>query len=291
MMEKYVAYLQKTQQLDGGFGYYKNDGSMVEPTCYALMALNAYNLKENNIKKAIEWLLSMQNSDGGWFLFEDDNMSSPFSTGLAVLALNELNTVKFASEIKNAITYLETVKGFHTTGTMDEDAWGWNPGGFISIEPTAYAILALKATKSKANRRIHEGEKFFYDNKCYCGGWTYGYPVDANAPDSKEVIYKPLEPQLHITALVLLATYDSQKEFTEHYNYILRAYKTSYCPLSLSLAAMAVDCYEKDSIDIVKRVNQLMQKDEYVSQMPIFNALSLLANLLPEGKNPLCLRK
>ena len=53
----------------------------------------------------------------------------------------------------------------------DLRAWSWTPGAFSWIEPTAYALIALKslvATRQAgpASDRIAEGERLIYDRMC-----------------------------------------------------------------------------------------------------------------------------
>jgi hypothetical protein len=290
MIDKYRDFIINNQLLDGGFGYYKKDSSLAEPGFYCLLALIAFDKTIRPVEAGIKWLLSLQNNDGGWLLFKDDNLSSPLATALALIVLAEYNADKYKPIINDGKAYLEKANGFHTTKTMSQNAWGWNKGGFISIEPSAYAVIGLRKAHSTEEKRIKEAEQFFLQNRCESGGWTYGYPIDTNHPDSKKVYSIPLTPQIHITALVLMAAQGRFKPLDKDFELIIREYDKSYCPLSLALSVLAFNSYGQDARPILNRLNEIMLKDDYLAQMPFYNALSLLANLTTKGINPLCLK-
>lgn len=289
MIENLITFILNNQQLDGGFGYYKHANSSVEPTCYSILALNSFDPKLIQIKDSIKCLLSLQNNDGGWLLFKDDNLSSPVATALALITMKNIDPERYSAPLNRGLKYLETVEGFYTTEEMDENAWGWNKGCFIAIDPSAYAVIALKMLNSTDKNRIEQGEKFFIHNTCDAGGWTYGYPVDKNDPESIQVFNNILLPQLHITSLVLLALQGKKLNVSQHINLILREYANSFCPLSLSLAVLALDSYKEENQLVLNHLNKVMTEDDYAKNVLFYNSLAALANLSKKGINPLCL--
>lgn len=291
MIEKYIENVLNQQDPSGGFAYINHRGGMVEPTCYSLMALNKFNPESTNFNRAINWLLSLQNTDGGWKLFDIDDISSPYSTSIAVITLNQIDKNIYSGEIQRGIKYLESRLEYFKNKELCYNVWGWNKGTYIGIEPTAYAVLALKLLNSTNTERIKEGEKFFLSSACLNNGWTFGYPFDRNNPASTSIIYIPVEPQLSITALVLLALQGSNVNLSKHMNLVLKDYKKSYCPMSLSLSILALNAYGEETSDIIKWLNNLMKTDNYVKDKVIYNALSALANQVNSGYNPLCINK
>ena len=87
---------------------------------------------------------------------------------------------------------------------MDLVGWPWVNGTFSWVEPTAYAVMALKRLRRQlppdATRdRIDEAEELFADRACSDGGWNYG---------NTRVFDEDLWSYPDTTALVLLALAD-----------------------------------------------------------------------------------
>ena len=77
--------------------------------------------------------------------------------------------------------------------------WPWTEGTFSWVEPTAYAVLALRAVSPRsaaAAARIDEGERLILDRVCSDGGWNYG---------NRRVLGEDLWSYPDTTALALLA--------------------------------------------------------------------------------------
>ena len=291
MIEDYIKYILSQQCSSGGFGYINNKCAMIEPTCYSLLALYKHDTKSDNFIRASDWLLSLQEMDGGWKLFDIDDISSPYGTSIAIITLNQMDKNRYIKETQAGIRYLETQSEYFKNNELCYNAWGWNKGTFIGIEPTAYAVLSLKLLNSTKEERIKEGEKFFLSSVCLNNGWTFGYPIDRNNPASTSVVYAPVEAQLNITALVLLALQGTKTNLSDHINLLLKDYKNSYCPMSLSLSVLALDAYREKTSNIVKHLNNIMKTDKYVKDKVIYNALSALANQVKLGYNPLCMNR
>jgi hypothetical protein len=58
--------------------------------------------------------------------------------------------------------------------------WSWVDGTFSWVEPTSYALLALKAAGIRKHDRILEAERLLCDRVCSDGGWNYGNPQVRN---------------------------------------------------------------------------------------------------------------
>ena len=167
------------------------------------------------------------------------------------------------------------------------DVWGWNHYTNIGTEPTALVVLALKHLESLPETRGGQAARFFADTKCDYGGWSYGAAVDKNDPESTSPVCTVLPPQLHVTALVMLAMQDRQDDFRDGLGIIESAYPGSSCPFSLALSAFAVDVYGGDVRPVLERLNGLMANDHQVRDLVYYRALAAAANQTLEGRNPL----
>jgi hypothetical protein len=79
--------------------------------------------------------------------------------------------------------------------------WPWSPGTFSWVEPTAWAIMAVRRwhrvrPSLDAAARVSEAERLLLDRACAIGGWNYGNPA---------AFGHELRPHVPTTALALLA--------------------------------------------------------------------------------------
>ncbi len=287
--EDSINYVQGHQQPDGGFPYRPAGGSVLEATAFSIMALWGYDPKGAALRRAAAFLASLQNNDGGFFLFPGDDLSSAYGTALAAVALKTVDAPGHKKRLEEAAFYLRNEHRYVRSQDLDEDVWGWNYYTYVGPAPTAAAVLALKHLGSLPNSREEQAVQFFAHTKCDYGGWTYGAPMDKSDPKSESPVCTVLPPQLHVTALVLLAMQDKRDEFRDGIDVITGLWPASRCPLSLSLSALAMDCYGQNSRSIVDRLNEIMAADPQVRNLVFYQALAALANFTQAGKNPLCL--
>lgn len=289
VLEPYLDFVLAHQEEDGGFPYRSAEGSVLESTAFCLLALEGYNRALEAIGRGLSYLLSLQNETGGWFLYRNDTRSSAYATALSLLILDRIDRQQYQDRIEDGIRFLGNTRRYVHDETMDENVWGWNDQTFVGPEPTAMVALVLKHLNALSDQQAGEVERFFKDNMCRRGGWTFGYPVDSHQRESIASDRAILVPQLHITALVLLCMQDKKGEYISHFGVIQEQYPLSFCPLSLSLSALAYDCYRMDNRKVVQRLNKIMTEDHQVAQVVFYNALAALANLTEKGVNPLCL--
>ena len=88
----------------------------------------------------------------------------------------------------------------------------------------------------------------------------------------------------------MLAMQDKKDAFRDGLKIIdEQAFQSPAAPLSLSLGALAVDCYGGDNRGLLDRLNGLVEEDTQVRDNVFYRALAGLANLTRAGHNPLCL--
>lgn len=289
MTGSYLEFVLAHQESDGGFPYRPGEGSALESTAFCLLAVGGWGRAAAEADRGLSFLLSLQNKTGGWRLFPVDTSNSAYATALSLLVLKRFSPERHQDPIQRAVRFLDSSRHYTRDEAMDEDVWGWNDRTYIGAEPTAAVILALKHFKALSPRRAQEAEKFFKDTMCASGGWTYGYPVDSEERRGALASRELLVPQLHLTALVLLCMQDRQDDFKDSLKVIPEQFPGSHCPLSLSLSALALDCYRSNNRAVVERLNKIMAEDRQVSWVVFYNALSALAELTENGWNPLCL--
>lgn len=210
-LDQRLETLRRHQNPDGGWGYFPGKRSWLEPTAYALLALQA-EAASPAWQKGWRLLRSWQREDGAW----QPNGHVPeahWSTALAV-SLHCANRIHDAA-FRKGVDWLLATSGSETrlfarlvamisespTGhDLKFRGWPWRPETTAWIEPTAHTLVALKKAApqvkdAELSRRIVLGEGMILGRRCADGGWNYG---------SKNVLGIDLPSYPETTALALL---------------------------------------------------------------------------------------
>ena len=185
---------------DGGWPYKAGLASRVEPTALAALALGPASPASSGARA---WLARAQQRDGSWSAAEGASRSA-WPTPLAMLALAADPAGAAADRITRATRFLlsarpavlEDAGPVKLRGTLR--GWAWTADAFSWVEPTSYAILALKkcfnpdvgAGDSGAGpgftkdlrARLGEAEAMLRDRMCEGGGWNFGNPAAFGVP-------------------------------------------------------------------------------------------------------------
>jgi hypothetical protein len=152
--------------------------------------------------------------------------------------------------------------------------WSWVPNSFSWVEPTSYALTALKKVRTlipdeKLNARIHEGEAMIYDRMCKGGGWNYG---------NSKVLDYALWPYPDITAVALIALQDRSGE-TANQRSLQALQKTAAeanSGLASSWAAICLRIYGQEIREWQSRIEKGFEKTGFLGETKTL-ALALLA--------------
>ena len=198
---------------DGGWGYYPGRSSRLEPTCWALLALRDA-LPEAGLRTVIErWP-----SEGGLLLERAGGESNYAFHALGLLVLHAFRA-EHADTNARLIRGLQGVSLFRVDGANTSNrqnntlqGWSWIPATFSWVEPTAWALLALKKFRSVApaqieSGRLAEAEALLIDRGCVQGGWNYG---------NSNMFGRELHPYVPTTAIALLALQDRSRADAFH---------------------------------------------------------------------------
>jgi hypothetical protein len=114
----------------------------------------------------------------------------------------ELRARLSITALVDGVTCAKGVRIAESTINRQDDAlqgWSWIDGTFSWVEPTCWALLALKAAAALfpvVETRINEGERLLIDRCCDAGGWNYG---------NSNMLGQALHPYVPTTALALMA--------------------------------------------------------------------------------------
>lgn len=212
--------LVASQNRDGGWGAQHGRASSTEITALATLALGRLDTPAARARAGhgLRWLAARQHDDGGWPVSARVDDSS-WATALAVLTLDVLGHEP-ARAVRGARWLLRRTPRSHGVAISvlhrfapstlavrvnpDLKGWAWTADAASFVEPTCYALLALKRVGrhlpgAAVAERIDEAERMVYDRMCRDGGWNYGNSI---------VLEAELWPYADVTALALLALAD-----------------------------------------------------------------------------------
>jgi len=185
-----LAVLRKTQNPDGGWGYFAGKSSWLEPTAYAALALAG----EPAADRAWKLLSSWQLPDGSWRPAAEVQVSS---WGTSLCATIAMTRDEWGQPLQNGVKWLVGSNGVESgwlnviaarlrlvkqERDVSLKSWPWKPGNSGWVEPTVHALVALKQASAKIwsgelRSRVEMGEAQLMDVRSRDGGWNYGSPA------------------------------------------------------------------------------------------------------------------
>ena len=270
MLDRIITELLQNQNPNGGWGAVRGKRSNTETTSLAVMALQALagETPANNRRRGIEWLVRQQNPNHSWPLNETVTAGS-WTTALAITALGD--SAEHSERARAAARWLLEQKGskpgilaeiiLWATGksgvnklNKDLIGWSWVPSSFSWVEPTSYALIALKKQRphlagTNVDERIRQADAMIYDRMCAGGGWNYG---------NSKVLDYALWPYPDITALALIAMQDhaSEKANQESLQILSKLARETGSGFALCWAAICLNLYGRDNSELLKQIDK-----------------------------------
>jgi len=186
-----ASHLKNLQNADGGWGFHSGGPSRVEPTSWAALALRDSDIE---FRKAVRFLQSKQHTDGSWPACEEMNAGS-WVTSLACSVLGTES--QFGKNVAAGLAWLcddfprdsspwrrllqRLRPQLHVAWNDSYRGWGWTPRTSSWVEPTAFALMALRDASPQhlpgnAADRRSSAIALLYDRMCPGGGWNCGNP-------------------------------------------------------------------------------------------------------------------
>lgn len=208
-----ISRLRAAAHPDGGWGYAPSSAPTAEPTSLAVLALHATH--DSSVAELIQsgaaWLARRQRHDGAVEAVTGLHETA-WTTSLAVLAWGRAAPDRTASSIARGVDWLAhavgrtgAVKlsdGQHDTSIV---GWSWVENTHSWVEPTAYAVMALRVAGAGDHARTRDGVRLLRDRAIPSGGWNYG---------NSQVLASTLRPFPETTGVALAALAGLERDAT-----------------------------------------------------------------------------
>ncbi len=264
----YLARLQFLQNEDGGWGFNAGCASRVEPTAWALLALQEFASSfpvHETLDRGLRFLVAAQLTDGSWASAPGQSEGC-WVTSLACWAF--LEHPQHVASLLRGMSWLNADRprdsGFwwRLARKLTErrrindqssalNGWSWTPHTASWVEPTCYALMALrsKAAASLANLqpRLKIAEAMLYDRMCPGGGWNCGNPRVYGAAG---------QPQVGPTvwALIALRGNSQRPEVGQSLDWLEGVQTDIQSPESLALAEIGLSVHGRQTATLTEKL-------------------------------------
>ena len=301
--EKIDGYLLRSMQPLGCWSYKVGGGPSMEATAWCSFALSSRD--EGVARTSGQYLIKIQNEDGGWSTAPDTGFSD-WVSGPVLMALRQINKLQKSKAtdkvIKKAlIHFADSRPAFYPVvgrlllliskgpeGVSFPRGWPWDPECFHWVEPTSYHLFALKVPGLPEHevfeRIIKHANKYILKRVCKGGGWNYG---------NRETLGAYLTPFRVTTAEALLALQDveSHPAIDQSLKHLLTYSKDDTSTLGLAWSIICLDAYKKEYERELSFLLARQKEDGSFTNNNVANALSSIALSCAQGANPLTFDK
>jgi uncharacterized protein (DUF362 family) len=190
---------------DGGYGYHAGKASHPEPTCLALLALGTAREQFAQALANAQTALDRNRQPDGGYRLAVGRPEAGWPTAIALYTKLHLGAAP--ESVKPTVERVlsvesRAIKKDPETADMESDidlslvGWPWTAANFGWVEPTSWAVLALRAAGLEQHPRVQQGLKLLLDRAFDSGGANYGNRV---------VLGTATEPIPGPSAILLLA--------------------------------------------------------------------------------------
>jgi uncharacterized protein (DUF362 family) len=203
-VDAYLSYLEELAQQahpEGGWGYAPGQSPQLEPTCVGLLALSLRPEQYGDaIVKARGLIEQAGRSDGSYRLLKARE-EAIWPTALVLFVKSVLDAQATAPTVGYLLNVRSRVPDNPEAGELHDidlklTGWPWAEKNFSWVEPTSWAVLALRAQGQQQHPRVQEGIRMLLDRAMDTGGINYG---------NRRILGKLTDPIPGPTALMLLA--------------------------------------------------------------------------------------
>lgn len=270
--------LTRAVNAEGGWGYRPGAPTCAEPTALAAIALARSGDYPHGWINALTVLAGMQRPSGAIGVTSDADTPA-WPTALAILAwsMAPKTSSDFCGCIERACACLEGISGTplplrpdilgHNTRLV---GWPWVDGTHSWVEPTAYAVMAMRVAGKSDHPRTLEAVELLLDRTVTGGGWNYGNP---------QVFGTDLRPFPATTGVVLTALVGEPRDrrIDEGITYLTDELKHIRAPMSLAWSIIGLSMWDARPAVADERIADCADRASQLSELTIHDSLLLIA--------------
>jgi len=229
-----------------GIGYQPGAKAAAEPTALATLAFLAHGRHESAVIAAAQ-LAEMQQANGEVGVRTGEETPG-WPTSLAIVAWHAIESVPGSSSQKTNIEpAVDWLIGHRGEGVERSDnfghntelvGWAYAEGTHSWVEPTSFAVLALKSLSSGNHSLAREGVSVLIDRQLPGGGLNYG---------NTYVLGQLIRPHIQPTGIALLALAgetDRSGRLEKTIAWLKRSIGPTITPLSLGWAILGLAAHQ-----------------------------------------------
>src|SRR5690242_6862625 len=164
---------------EGGIADRVHGQFRTDATAWGILALQSAGEDEFVLERHRARLVAEQDRDG-CVSVSRQHVEPFWPTALAILAWQP--SLPSHDALRRAVQFLLNTTGVQFPRTSDSPfghdtflrGWPWVAGTHSWVEPTALAVMALKATGHAEHERVREAVRMILDRQLPHGGWNYG---------------------------------------------------------------------------------------------------------------------
>lgn len=274
----------------GGFGYRPSVSPNPEATSLACLALLFHDRERSLVERSLGLLGDFQTGNGAVAVCSE-TPAATWPTAMAVvawLAWAKRGSNAYDTNINRALEYLLANEGKtfssdpriygHDTQLV---GWPWIEDTHTWVEPTCYALLALRAAGVVHHSRIDEAERAIYNRAIPSGGWNYG---------NGRMFVNELRSFPSTSGMVLAALRGRKRDETiaAAIDYLHGELPEVRSPFSLAWGMIGLRCWDALPADAAMWIARTATAERPAPPSPLADALMLIAiaDEVPFGSAP-----
>ncbi len=282
----------------GSWPYHPEGDTSLETTAWCAIALRS---DKTITEKTWQFYNQCQNSNGGWSTDSTDP-NSDWTSNLVVLSLRVMAEnlplePEKRSLLESGYKYLiksrqqanlEFLRWIFRLLKLPANfpsgrGWPFVPGTVMLVEPTTYALMALKPIRHSAEEPLKSvialAEEYLFNRFCQRGGWNYGENIRLTEQ-------LPAYPVTTAQAIVALQDKPDNERIQTGVKFLTESARKDNTVMSLAWSALARDCLGLDARQELEMLAKQQRKDGSFGGNIYLTALSTCA-LQIEESNPL----
>ena len=263
-------FLKFQKNPDAGWAYFPGNASAPEPTCYAAMALAPTGAEGTPAP-----------STAAWIARHAEAQEPVWTMSLSLLALRRLRAREDMQAKLVQLFLSRSGKQLPKTSEINGQlrGWSWMEGTFSWVEPTSYALIALKTSGVNTHTRVREAEQLLVDRACSDGGWNYGNRL------VRGVALSAMTSTTALAAMALQGTAGVEPVIRRALDLLAVEVPRTPSALSLALTILCFDVYGRQLDHLEELLIQRQQADGSWRGQAHLTSLAIMALTAKENIN------